>query len=88
MKKRKGSAIPMAPTSGLESPSSPLKKQDKYSATPWKPNEVPARRFNQFITQPLDATPSTYGKNFFGVECPTNRGKKILDENLSKDQAK
>lgn len=78
-KKRKNQPVPMAATASFEYPTAPLKKQDCYSRTPWKPNEVPARAYGVFVSQPLDATPTPYGHGFMGVEKPTNRGKKVVD---------
>lgn len=79
MKKRKKSPFPMAVAGQTEYPSSPLKKQSPYGTTPWKPNEAPTIERGQFIIEPLDAKPERRDE-FFAVECPVNRGKKIIDE--------
>ena len=79
-KKRSRSPVPKAAVSETEYPAAPLKKQDPYSRAPWKPGEVPARTHGEFIIQPFDATPTPYGHGFFGIEKPTNRGKRVTDD--------
>jgi hypothetical protein len=52
-----------------------LKKQSRYSDTPWQPGEIPTRSGSLMpVTGRLDAGRAPYGE-FMGVECPGNHGR-------------